>query len=89
MADSRSDTCSSAKGLVLLLFETMAAKEAKDGPGCMGKPLGCSCLRFWEDCSAELSGSPVLRGVTPQTVVSRDTADLATGRYRRGKSYRT
>ncbi|MBQ4515709.1 MAG: hypothetical protein II978_02855 [Clostridia bacterium] len=42
MADSGSDTKTSAKDFVLSLLETMVAKEAKNELDRLGKPLGCS-----------------------------------------------
>ena len=66
MADSGSDIAASAKAVVLSPLETIVAKEAKNEFDCLGKPLGCSILRCFRDCSTELSGDSVLPGVTRQ-----------------------
>ena len=42
MVDSGSNILFSAKNDVLLLLETIVAKEAKNEFDCLGKPLGCS-----------------------------------------------
>ena len=42
MVDSGSNILFSAKDDVLLLLETIVAKEAKNEFDCLGKPLGCS-----------------------------------------------
>ena len=42
MVDSGSNILFSAKNDVLLLLETIVAKEAKSEFDCLGKPLGCS-----------------------------------------------
>ena len=43
MVDNGSDEWRPANCRALLLFETIAAKEAKKRQSCLGNPLGCYC----------------------------------------------
>ena len=69
----------------LSLFETMLAKEARKRSDCRGKLLDCSFEIGW-GLQCGLSGNQAPQAVTLRPEILRETADLATFRYRRGKS---
>ena len=73
MADRRTPRASPAREALLLLFETMAAKEARKRFDCGGKHLGC---RHWADRGLQcgLSGSRAARWATPRRHAERETA---------------
>ena len=88
MADRRTPRASPAREALLLLLETLAAKEAKKRFDCGGKHLGCRHWAGW-GLQCGLSGSRAARWATPRRDAERETARSATRGEPRGNPART